>query len=115
MNGEAYRLFFRALANDTRLDIIENLKKRPMSVGELAKAAGFEQSRISHNLRILETWGFVTANRRGKNRIYALDDGSIRPILDGIDRYMETYEQRLATCGILQGKKTCPHMAADTR
>lgn len=115
MKKSAYKQFFKALANDTRLAILAELKKKPRSVGDIAITTGFEQSRISHNLKILETWGFISATRDGKKRIYALDDVHVRPLLEDIDDYMKTYEKRLCTCGILAGKKTCPHMKSEKR
>ncbi|MHA1970468.1 MAG: ArsR/SmtB family transcription factor, partial [Candidatus Thorarchaeota archaeon] len=43
-------LFFKGLANETRLSLLRTLNKRPMSVSELCTELDYEQSRVSHNL-----------------------------------------------------------------
>ncbi|MEK6946219.1 MAG: metalloregulator ArsR/SmtB family transcription factor [Nanoarchaeota archaeon] len=54
-----HRLFFKAFSNETRLDIINLLKSKPLTVSEICEKTGFEQSRVSHNLRCLQNCGFV--------------------------------------------------------
>jgi DNA-binding transcriptional ArsR family regulator len=110
MKTRAYGLFFRALGNPTRQRMIASLREGPKNVGRLCAELGLEQSRVSHSLRMLEAWGFVSSARSGKNVVYSLDSGRIGPILDGIDAYMGEYEKKLCTCGILKGGKTCQHL-----
>ncbi|MFH1586533.1 MAG: metalloregulator ArsR/SmtB family transcription factor [Candidatus Diapherotrites archaeon] len=99
--GEAYRLFFKSFSNRTRFEIIQLLRKDPRNVTEICKATGFEQSRISHNLKCLEDCGFVSPKKDGKKRIYSLDGKYIAPILDDIDKYIERYGKGLKSCGRL--------------
>ncbi len=105
MMEEAYRLFFKSFSNRTRFEIIQLLRKRPMNVTEICDATGFEQSRVSHNLKCLEKCGFVSCKRDGKKRIYSLDGKYITPILDDIDKYIERYGKGLKICGLLNEKK----------
>lgn len=107
MRGLSYRLFFKAFSNNTRFEIIKLLRKGQKSVTGISKGLGFEQSRVSHNLKCLEACGFVTSKWKGKNKIYSLDKKHIIPILDNIDKHIERYSKRLECCGILKGKKTC--------
>jgi len=105
MKELSYKLFFKAFSNKTRFEIIRLLKKCPKSVTEICKELGFEQSRVSHNLKCLENCGFVSSKRNGKNKIYSLDKKHILPILDNIDKHIERYNRRLESCGILEVKK----------
>jgi len=104
MKELSYKLFFKAFSNNTRFEIIRLLKKGPKSVTEICKELGFEQSRVSHNLKCLENCGFVSSKRNGKNKIYSLDKKHILPILENIDKHIERYNKRLESCGILRGK-----------
>ncbi len=104
MTDLLYRLFFKAFSNKTRFEIIRLLRKRPRSVTEICKELGFEQSRISHNLKCLENCGFVNAEWDGKNKFYSLDKKHIIPILDNINKHIGMYGKRLEYCGVLKNK-----------
>ncbi|MFH1403954.1 MAG: metalloregulator ArsR/SmtB family transcription factor [Candidatus Altiarchaeota archaeon] len=110
MNELSYKLFFKAFSNTTRFTIIHLLRNKPMNVSEICEKTGFEQSRISHNLRYLHAWGFVNCEKDGRNRIYRLDGKYLLPIIDHMEKYMEEYEEKLKTCGILHAKKICKHL-----
>jgi DNA-binding transcriptional ArsR family regulator len=88
---QPYQQFFGTLANQTRIDIIEQLTKRPQNVSELVKALKTDQSTISHNLRRLEECGFVTVRQNGKERVYTLNEATIKPLLELMHTHMDTY------------------------
>lgn len=100
----SYKLFFKAFSNKTRFEIIKLLRKSPKNVSEICKALGFEQSRVSHNLKCLEACGFINSEWKGKNKIYSLDKKHIMPILNNIDNHIERYNERLECCGVLKNK-----------
>ncbi len=104
MTELSYRLFFRAFSNNTRFEIIKLLRKDSKNVSEICKEVGFEQSRVSHNLKCLEACGFVNSEWKGKNKIYSLDKKHIIPILDNIDKHIAGYSKRLKSCGVLKNK-----------
>lgn len=66
------RQILKSLADDTRLRIINLLKKRPLSVNEICAVLGKEQSNISKHLSRLRLTGVVTDRRKGNNVFYAL-------------------------------------------
>ena len=101
----SYKLFFKAFSNKTRLEIINLLKKGPKSVSEICSNLGFEQSRVSHNLKCLEDCGVINSGWHGKSKIYELDKGPIIPILKNIDRHMKKYNERLKSCRVLKNEK----------
>ena len=88
MKETSYNLFFKAFSNNTRFEIVKLLKKKPMSVSEIVEKTGFEQSRVSHNLKCLENCGFVVIKKNGKERIYELDKEHIIPILNEINKHL---------------------------
>ena len=100
----SYRLFFKAFSNKTRFEIIKLLRKKSGNVTGICKELGFEQSRVSHNLKCLEACGFVSSKWDGKNKIYSLDKEHILPILKNIDKHIERYNKRLECCGVLKNK-----------
>ncbi len=96
-----YKLLLRAMANETRFAIISLLAGGPFPVGEICEKLGFEQSRVSHNLKCLVDCGFVNSEQDGRNRIYALDRGTVRPMLQLMEKHVERYKNHLVACRIL--------------
>jgi len=100
--GNLHRLFFKAFSNQTRLEIIQMLRRKPLNVTEICEKTGFEQSRVSHNLRCLEQCGFVKVTPNGNFREYALDDETIIPIVDLFEKHIWKYKERLKNCGVIK-------------
>ncbi len=83
--------FFTNLANPTRLSAIEQLMQKPMSVNELAKNLGQEQSMVSHNLKPLLECNLIIIKRQGKKHIYSVNEETIRPIFEAIENHAQKY------------------------
>jgi ArsR family transcriptional regulator len=64
-------LRFRALGDETRLRILEQLAAGERSVTELTEAVDIGQSLMSHHLRILREAGLVVIRRDGRWIHYA--------------------------------------------
>jgi len=62
----------RALANETRLMLIDRLSKGECRVGELVRMAGVDQSTVSKHLAVLRNVGVVDDERRGNAVFYRL-------------------------------------------
>jgi DNA-binding transcriptional ArsR family regulator len=88
---------FRLLSVDKRIEIIEQLKKGPMSVNALADALKITQSAVSQHLRVLKAAGLVRDERKGYWVYYSLD----REALEKCRRRLN----RICTCGCMEGKK----------
>lgn len=95
MIEKAYKLFFGTLANKNRLKIINLLRKTPKCVSEIAKCLNFNQTTVSHNLKILQRCGFVFAERKGRHRFYKLNKKTIKPLMDLIDSHMHEFCEKL--------------------
>lgn len=91
MKCDAYHTFFQNLANPVKTQIIEELQKSPMCVGELSEKTGIEQSKLSHALTNLRFCNLVESKQKGKQRIYSLNKKTIVPILKIIDTHRSNY------------------------
>jgi DNA-binding transcriptional ArsR family regulator len=73
--AEEYASWFRALADPSRVQIVEYLARqaRPMSVGEIVAAVGLAQSTVSQHLKILAEVRFVLIEPVGTARHYRIN------------------------------------------
>jgi len=65
------------LANPKRLEIIDKLRARELSVTALAEALEISQANLSQHLTIMRQRGIVTARRDGLNVFYKLSNPKI--------------------------------------
>jgi DNA-binding transcriptional ArsR family regulator len=74
-----YASWFRALADPTRVQIVEYLARqaRPMSVGELVDAVGLAQSTVSQHLKVLAEVRFVLVEPVGTARHYRINTNCV--------------------------------------
>jgi len=105
-NMRTYELFIRALSNETRLSVLKLLRAGPKSVKSISEELEFEQSRISHNLKCLLNCGFVRVEKRGKMRVYKLNEETIVPLFDIIDRHVRMFGEKLEKCSTLDDVKS---------
>jgi DNA-binding transcriptional ArsR family regulator len=89
--SETCYVFFKVLANPTRLAILEVLRDKPRSVTEIARSLKQEQSMISHNLKPLEKCRFVFSERKEKQRIYSLNKETVEPLFRLFDYHAQKY------------------------
>ena len=77
--AQEYASWFRALADPSRVQIIEYLARqaRPLSVGEIVAAVGLAQSTVSQHLRILAEVRFVLVEAVGNARHYRINGNCI--------------------------------------
>ena len=64
---------FKALNDQTRRDILELLKKRDMTAGEIADEFSFSKPTISHHLDLLKQAGLVESLKQGQFIYYSLN------------------------------------------
>lgn len=84
--------FFTVLGNKQRVKIIQYLDREgSKSVSDICQKLEMEQSAVSHNMRRLLLCHFVEVQRDGKERIYRVNEDTIRPLLKIIDRHVRTY------------------------
>ena len=93
--------FFQALADPTRVRILELLAAGPMTVSELVASLGLAQGRVSAHLSCLRWCGYVRAEVEGRFNRYALVDDRIREILATGESIVRDNADRLTSCLIL--------------
>ena len=71
--NEAYYLLFYALANRTRLAMIDVLKDDHKSISEISATIEQEENMIAHNLKPLEKCALVLSEGSGKEKYYSLN------------------------------------------
>ncbi|MBW5448432.1 autorepressor SdpR family transcription factor [Cohnella sp. CFH 77786] len=64
---------FKALSDPTRRKIIQLLKERDLTAGEIADHFSISKPSISHHLNILKQAGLVQDERQGQNIVYTLN------------------------------------------
>lgn len=96
----------KILSNPTRLEILNLLKDRKMSVAELTEKTDLSQANVSQHLSVMKSKGIVVSHRRGKNIYYGLAHPKI---IKAFDIIKEVLAERLKKNGKivkkLRGKK----------
>ncbi|HRR03538.1 MAG TPA: autorepressor SdpR family transcription factor [Treponemataceae bacterium] len=75
---------FKALSDKTRRDILDLLKTRDMSAGEIASAFPISAASISHHLNILKQADLVASVRDGQNIIYSLNTSVFQDLVSWV-------------------------------
>ena len=63
---------FKALSDPTRRRVLELLRQKPMTAGELAEHFEFSKPTMSAHFAVLKVAGLVEAEKHGKQVIYRL-------------------------------------------
>lgn len=69
---------FRAVAHPVRRRVIELLRTRDRSVGEIADQVAMSNPTVSQHLRVLRETGVVRQRRDRNRRVYSLDRRAVR-------------------------------------
>ncbi len=81
MNKAKALKIFKALGEETRFLIIEQLLKNEMCACEIPLNIDRTQSNTSMHLAKLQDLGFITSKRNGKSIVYSIADEDIRTIM----------------------------------
>ena len=82
---ELYKIHARTckvFSNPTRLEILDLLRDKEMSVTELIEKTKLSQANISQHLSIMKSKGIVISDRKGKNVYYQLTNPKINKAFD---------------------------------
>jgi DNA-binding transcriptional ArsR family regulator len=86
---------FAALGEPRRLQIVELLRLRPFSVGDIVEALGIRQPQVSKHLRVLREAGVVDVESVARRRIYHLQQARFDEIAAWVDSFEAQWETRL--------------------
>lgn len=90
---------FGALAEPSRLRIVELLRTGPLSVGEIATHLEIRQPQVSKHLRVLGDSGIVTGEVSARRRIYHLQEAPFEEISRWVGSFSQLWETRLDSLG----------------
>ena len=82
----------KVFSNPTRLEILNLLRDKEMSVTELIKKTKLSQANVSQHLSIMKSKGIVISDRKGKNIYYRLTNPKI---IKAFDIIREILSERL--------------------
>ena len=84
-----------ALADPTRIRIVEELVAGPMTANEVVSLFSISQPSISRHLRILREAGLVSAEPVGRQRLYHLDPQPLAEIDVWLARFRQFWSDKL--------------------
>jgi DNA-binding transcriptional ArsR family regulator len=88
---EAYKIFLGTLVSEPRLKIINLLRKGRKNVSEIMEGLNTDQTSVSHNLARLKKCGFVKDESDGKFKYYKLEEETIEPMMEMIEKHMSQH------------------------
>jgi len=96
-----------ALADENRRTVLEILRDRPASAGELAEALPIARPGVSRHLRVLREAGLVDVRQDAQRRIYTLRPEALIEVDDWLTGYRQLWQNRLDALHteISRGKK----------
>lgn len=93
----AHREFLKTLGNPTRVELLLHLLKRPMNVSELTRKSHLDQTTVSHHLKRLLLCQFVRNRKKGKERIYSVNEETAGPLIRLMDKHVKKYCCKVCT------------------
>lgn len=88
--------YFQALAEPTRLRILNLLREGEHNVGELAEVCGYTAANMSRHLAVLMQQGFVKREGRGTSVYYQIADPTIYALCDLVcNRIMQQHSEQI--------------------
>jgi len=92
MNTDA---LFEVLSEPNRRAILDCLRVRDRSVGELVELSSLSQPGVSKHLRILREAGLVTVRNAAQKRLYSLNAKPLEQINDWLEPYRKFWNGKL--------------------
>lgn len=97
---------FNALADPTRLRIVEAMKSGECAVGNIVERMDIHQSGVSRHLRILADAGIVRMRPDGQRRLYSLRKEAFDQLEGWVNGYRRQWEARLDRFGAALERNT---------
>jgi DNA-binding transcriptional ArsR family regulator len=86
---------FRALNDPTRRKILEMLRQKDLSAGEIAEVFDMTKPSISHHLDLLRQAELVEARKEGQFVIYSLSTSVLEDLIQWMLTLSQTKDQTL--------------------
>ena len=88
----------RGLADPSRLAILRELRRGPLTAGQIADLVGLTPQRASNHLRCLLECGLVAMEPRGRYNVYRLADPAVGRLLDASARVLAEVAPLIEAC-----------------
>jgi DNA-binding transcriptional ArsR family regulator len=88
----------RGLADPSRLAILRELRRGPLTAGQIADLVGLTPQRASNHLSCLLECGLVSVEPRGRYNVYRLADPSVGRLLDASARVLTEVAPLIEAC-----------------
>jgi DNA-binding transcriptional ArsR family regulator len=85
---------FAALAEPSRLRIVELLRGGPRAVNDIGERLVLNQPQVSKHLRVLKEAGLVDVQPMAQQRLYELRAEPLRELHDWLERYRQIWDAR---------------------
>jgi DNA-binding transcriptional ArsR family regulator len=86
---------FRAIADPTRRAILDLLRQRELSAGEVAKNFRVSRPAVAKHMRVLRQAGLLRERRQATSRLYSLDGRALREVDNWLAPYRLFWAARL--------------------
>ena len=83
----AYDLIFEALGDPTRRKMLDMIRGRPRTVGELTSKLPITQPAVSQHLKVLRNADLVAVKKEGTRRIYSLNRQGMKALRSYTDAF----------------------------
>jgi DNA-binding transcriptional ArsR family regulator len=85
---------FNAIAEPRRRQILDLLRAGELPVNDLVVRLGLAQPLVSKHLRVLREVGLVDVREDGRQRMYRLNGGPLKPVSDWVQQYEQLWTAR---------------------
>lgn len=88
-------LLFELIAEPHRRAILDRLRRKSHTVGELVEITSLSQPGVSKHLRIMREAGLVSVRRDGRSQLYSLNPAPLRELDDWLQPYRRFWSTKL--------------------
>jgi len=85
----------QALSDESRRTMLERLRQRPATAGELADLLPIARPGVSRHLRVLREAGLVDVRKEAQRRIYSLRPQPLAEVDEWLEAYRALWQNRM--------------------
>ena len=85
---------FNAIAEPRRRRLLEVLGTKELSVNQIVAQVGWSQPTVSKHLGVLKQVGLVKERREGRQRLYRVNAGRLKPIYDWVAPFQGYWDEK---------------------
>lgn len=95
---------FKALGDETRLNMIALLCRHGFCVGALARLVGVSEASASSHIRVLRQAGLLTGQKRGGYTFYSVNEDALGGLAKQLDALASVAPKRSECCHFMTGE-----------